>query len=901
MHDAYIYLPVLKSLPLAIECIACWGEEKLFKQNRFSINDGDVSENDNSAPDLPKATLLVGTKPGHLLVYSVEHNPNVHNRAEVKLERSNRTFSKKPIQQLFVCVELKLILSLSDSMVSVHDLTTFQLITTLQKSKGAACFSADLESRTSSQGETAHTLRLCIAVKRKLLLYFWKNRSFHELCPDISMPEIPKCMAWCRDSVCLGFRREYFMVTVKANSVPYELFPTGKLMEPVMTKLDENRLILMKDDMSIFIDKDGTGEKQVFKWSDAPIDIETQAPYILAVLPSYVEIRTLEPRLQIQNFELPKPRFITKWKEWIFVASLTHVWGLVQVPIADQIKQLLLDKQFELALRLAEMIEEDEIHRSRRIKHIQNLLAFELFCQGRFEESLKNFSKLGTDPAQVIGLYPDLLPDVFRSTLTYPSDTPDLKGSQLERGLLALIEYLTEKRNETMMENELPPATPIVEGNKIIRSKDSLLKIIDTTLLKCYLKTNDALLAPLLRLPDNYCHVEECERVLKKAQKYRELIILYRKKDLHRKALNLLVSQKVDPVIEAHKATIEYLQHLGKNHLELVFEFAPWVFKVDQEDGLRIFTDDITEVESLPRKQVYEFLESQSDDLAIKYLEHVIFNAEDKTPEFHNNLVIAYKIKVQNLLALHQHELPEVDKYSMNSGPPELREMRKKLLSLLESSTSYQAERLIEHFKSEVLVEEKAIILGRMGLHEQALAIYAQTLRDPSRAEEYCHKVYELNKIMNKDVFLCLLKMYLNPHIEDEAYDGDDSVKPDMKAAFRVLEQHSNKIDCVQALNLLPNDTDIRQIKNFLENVLEKLNERHREAQVLESLMLSEKYQVHEQRMYHESKKCVISDEKLCRVCKKRIGDSAFARYPNGVVVHYFCCKDRTVVPQQTS
>lgn len=26
---------------------------------------------------------------------------------------------------------------------------------------------------------------------------------------------------------------------------------------------------------------------------------------------------------------------------------------------------------------------------------------------------------------------------------------------------------------------------------------------------------------------------------------------------------------------------------------------------------------------------------------------------------------------------------------------------------------------------------------------------------------------------------------------------------------------------------------------------------------------------------------------------------SAFARYPNGVVVHYFCCKDRNVCPTE--
>ena len=48
-------------------------------------------------------------------------------------------------------------------------------------------------------------------------------------------------------------------------------------------------------------------------------------------------------------------------------------------------------------------------------------------------------------------------------------------------------------------------------------------------------QTNDALVAPLLRLKDNSCHVDESERVLKDAHKYSELVILYEKKGLHNK------------------------------------------------------------------------------------------------------------------------------------------------------------------------------------------------------------------------------------------------------------------------------------------------------------------------------------------------------------------------------
>ena len=55
--------------------------------------------------------------------------------------------------------------------------------------------------------------------------------------------------------------------------------------------------------------------------------------------------------------------------------------------------------------------------------------------------------------------------------------------------------------------------------------------------------------------------------------------------------------------------------------------------------------------------------------------------------------------------------------------------------------------------------------------------------------------------------------------------------------------------------------------------------------------------QVREQHIHYQSKRCVINDEKNCAVCKKRIGNSAFARYPNGVIVHYYCCKDPLVCP----
>lgn len=120
-----------------------------------------------------------------------------------------------------------------------------------------------------------------------------------------------------------------------------------------------------------------------------------------------------------------------------------------------------------------------------------------------------------------------------------------------------------------------------------------------------------------------------------------------------------------------------------------------------------------------------------------------------------------------------------------------------------------------------------------------------------------------------------------------------------LQAALHVLELHHSKLNTTKAMNLLPANTQIREIRVFLESVLEEKAQRKRCNQVLKSLLQAEFLRVQEERIFHQQVKCVITEEKTCRVCKKKIGNSAFARYPNGVVVHYFCCKDRNVCPTE--
>lgn len=97
---------------------------------------------------------------------------------------------------------------------------------------------------------------------------------------------------------------------------------------------------------------------------------------------------------------------------------------------------------------------------------------------------------------------------------------------------------------------------------------------------------------------------------------------------------------------------------------------------------------------------------------------------KDTSAFFHNALVHQYREKIKQESISSEHT-------------------RKKLLSFLEESTYYVAENILSNFPTDDLLEERAIILGRLGKHEQSLAIYVRVLGDIEKAKGYCKKVYD--------------------------------------------------------------------------------------------------------------------------------------------------------------
>ena len=827
MHSAYTLGQLLK-LPLTIESIKAFGDN-----------------------------LLVGTRQGHLLMYTVKFsdganlNGTISSRdgasknstdIQVQLLRSNKYFSKKAIIKLDVVPEFYILVALSsDGNITVHDMdpavTNFPVISSVSKAKGASTFSLDVIRQTSLSGDLSVTVRMVAGVRRKLQFYYWKNRKFHPFADDVVVQDIPKSLAWTRSTICVAFRTEYSMVKLDSSapggSKTTELFPTGRVGEPNVTLLSNNHFALSNDSNTIFVNCDsGEMTTSALNWSEAPLAMAEDNPYLLSVQQKAVEIKTNEPRISIQSISLKEPKLICGCNTGdfeghparpglLYVASSSHIWCLRMVSIDVQIDQLKRDKQYQLAIILAGLMNDSSEELTQRITEIETLHAFDLFCNSKFKEAMDIFLKLDVDASHVIGLYSDLLPDEFQEALQYPPDClPKLQGRSIENATLALISYLVDYRTkmEGITSKTISPRQ-MVKGPAPIKKKKQMMQVLDTTLLKCYLRTNHALVAPLLRLKTNQCHIEETERALTKAQKYSELVIFYNTKSSHKKALELLRKHMDNPEssLKGHRSLVKYLQNLGPEHIDLVCEYASDVLKKSPKDGLRIFAEDQGDVENWNRTKVLEYLLKTEHSVVIGYLEHIITNWSENSPYFHNALVIQYKDLIVDLLDKQKNmkhesfvtenkndshgtkdDTEEIQPGAINSRRNSnssttdtehserttsttssakdgnqtifsditifsdtleenksldaiLSSTRIKLREFLNSSKVYKADLVLAQFPKHCLHEERSILLGSLGRHNEALALHLYMIGEISGALEYCSKHYCPNSTRESD------------------------------------------------------------------------------------------------------------------------------------------------------
>ncbi len=82
------------------------------------------------------------------------------------------------VYQLAVVPECSIFIGLADNEIFFADLEVFMIIGHLPRSRGASSFAVDWQKLRGQVGFN-RDLRICLAIKKKLLLYRWEKNRFN--------------------------------------------------------------------------------------------------------------------------------------------------------------------------------------------------------------------------------------------------------------------------------------------------------------------------------------------------------------------------------------------------------------------------------------------------------------------------------------------------------------------------------------------------------------------------------------------------------------------------------------------------------------------------------------------------------------------------------------------------
>ncbi|KND00773.1 uncharacterized protein SPPG_03886 [Spizellomyces punctatus DAOM BR117] len=876
MHNVFHNQPIVENLPLKINCIQAY-------ENK----------------------VIVGTDHGSLLLYSIEEDPVF----TITLSESRVSSSRKGIDQLCLIPGTGDVAVLSDGAVTVYEIATLAVRTQIQKAKGVTLIAAPVaaqfgesESPTSANSELES--RFCFATKRKVSFIKY-NGSDVVLDKEVTLSDRPRTMLWLGQRLYIGFARSLSCVDVTTGAVKdlYSFrtsltaalgsFAPVKTSSVLVTPFSGDRVLATKDNTTLALDHNGQVSQDLrVEWSSGPEAVAVWSPYLVGLFTGHLEVRRTQSNTLVQTIPLPNANMMI-FGASILVASQASVWRLLPLDFEDQIEQLVTAGQFAEAKNLIEELDfPTEEDKTANIIRVRGMYAHHIFTtEHKYQEALSILKELQASPLDVINLYPDLSPP------DPDGGTPEPAAPSDKKAMYLLMNYLSEQRavlaklrqqQEYLagMKQAEPPDSALQAQYPVLADTLYLSEVVDTTLLKVYLSINEALVGSLLRVP-NACNVEESEQLLLERQKYDELVDLYRGKGLHRNALDFLMRKASSP--ESTAAEVEkmvtYLHGINfEDNLDLILEYAAWILKRDSEEGIKIFTEHYDEVSPKARKGIVSFLETISEDFAIRYLEYLIHDLHDHDAELHDQLISCYLSKLKrDLSSKTGYDGPMLPKRSGADNTEDGRSfwtLRRKLAAFLEESQNYHAEQALASFPTDALYEERAMVLSRLKRHEEALRIYIEKVRNYHMANVYCEKHYDPDDPESQDVFLILLQLYLNM-VQAGDYPLAD--------VMTFLGVYGASMDATKALPMLPGTIQLKALLGYFQRCLHDMHRTRNMNEVVKNLLKAECLQFQERLTHYSTKRIRITDDRMCPICLKRIANSVFTCFPNGVVTHAYC------------
>lgn len=485
-----------------------------------------------------------------------------------------------------------------------------------------------------------------------------------------------------------------------------------------------------------------------------------------------------------------------------------------------------------------------------------------------------------------------------------------------------LVIYLTDQRriHLTFLNNPETGSVPHVEWKGIsvspydlypwltksnLRAQlNNIATIIDTSLFLCYFHTKPMLLGPLLRLPNNRCNAKVVNDSLLRnlhvhdgtinQQTYiKELLDFYFGRKLHRDALQMLHKlaheksaqdhgDEFDTFLSKPDLTIQYLQKLTNNDLELIFHFAHWVILEDEgsklEKSALIFMNDSYECESYDNFKVLDFFMNviKSDAIALRYLEWILFESDVLENLKRKNLLLKFHTRLCLLYLKKLKELNVKDEEFFCS------ESYAKLYRLLQTTNYYEPWTVLKNIPTSVdrFLRLTIFIYKRLGEHDKSIDVLFNQLNDLDAAMEYCSELHQQPNSRESG------KNLLHKLLEDLLMHPDENVG----SIERLLNSQGSKMSILSVLTSLPNSFPLAKVASYLSESVRKSEQLLHDGQLASQLYKVGLIKVQEKLLNAQAEAYPIQNgRQLCPICSKKLGYSIMSVDTDNHVVHYGC------------
>ncbi|XP_031565710.1 transforming growth factor-beta receptor-associated protein 1-like [Actinia tenebrosa] len=830
--------------------------------------------------DCAAQNLFIGTADCYVFHYVFDDTVSPLGRTtfQCSLLTHKHIGMKKPIQQVVTAPTINRLLVLCDGIILMFSMFELEIIVSGFKDKlKGVNFIAKNENPNNFD---PFAVEICISIARKKSIQI-VSVTENKIIPlkEITLAEPPFFMAADAGAICVALSNQYRYCMVNAlNAKVQELFHyEAERTKGLIMRIRTEEFLLNgpTDLMGMFVTSEGTSQRAPLTWSFSVEALGYSFPYVVALGTNIIAIYSIvsqDNKAQRQTVTFKGGKLLLNYENKVFVCSNKELYCLVQLPYKKQIEMLLAEKKVNEALHLAHIAMETETGSERDsnlLSQVQQQAGFIYFSEGCFRDAGELMIDGGLDPRELIVLFPSLL---ISSWTFLPSR--DLHNIKDVNGLM--------KGSKTFMAEAKNFLLSFLEDSRRRQIYVECKVEVDTALLKLYAEINSPKLLELVTT-ENYCAVEDTEPCLMKYKRYHATALFHIYHNEPQKALDfwkrLCFGELVDETFPGLPCVASFLSSV--QDYDLLWNHVPWLLEKNQEIAIKVFTERPSNEphhDSMTHTRIVEYLQQKFPVAQITYLEFLIFTKKIDKEKFHTHLALLYLEQVFSA------------RRDPSSSVETIQKAREKLRNLLEMSKLYRVSHILSKITEDSdLDAEAAILYGKMEQHDKALKILVYKLNDFKGAVRYCNiNSKDRDQNYRAKLFHALLLVYLKP---------DKDIEPFVQPAISLLNSHMQDFDTVEVLRLIPEEWSIGVLSRFLTGSVRSSLHKSRNIRIQSELEKQNHLKVKVASVVSQKGTFSINEERLCQACRRPFNDPAVARYPNGVLTHVHCARNKNVCP----